>query len=289
MAVARLAVCVPDGEGIRREDTLYVVPFTQDADNPMIVVALDTTTRAGSVAILRAGEILTSRKGDADRTHGERLPNDILTLLTEVVRAPADVDLYAVCSGPGSFTGLRVGLATIQGLAMATGRPVVTIPTLEALAYAGWWSDQNLPAPVTPARVIPLMNAQRGELFAAVYLAKAQPLQRDGRGMTLEIAPFVGTPTAVVDRLASTLEAGPVVLVGDGVSDAQPLLEGVGDVRHLILSHLPPLAPVVARLAEGAADSDRIAPHAIRPVYVRRPDAELARERRQAGHDRAHT
>ena len=128
-------------------------------------------------------------------------------------------------------------------------------PRWKPLAYAGWWSDQNLPAPVTPARVIPLMNAQRGELFAAVYLAKAQPLQRDGRGMTLEIAPFVGTPTAVVDRLASTLEAGPVVLVGDGVSDAQPLLEGVGDVRHLILSHLPPLAPVVARLAEGAADS----------------------------------
>ena len=205
MAVARLAVCVPDGEGIRREDTLYVVPFTQDADNPMIVVALDTTTRAGSVAILRAGEILTSRKGDADRTHGERLPNDILTVLTEVGRAPADVDLYAVCSGPGSFTGLRVGLATIQGLAMATGRPVVTIPTLEALAYAGWWSDKNSPAPVTPARVIPLMNAQRGELFAAVYLAKAQPPLLDGRGMTLEIAPFVGTPTAVVDRLASTL------------------------------------------------------------------------------------
>ena len=244
----------------------------------MVIVALDTTSRAGSVALLRDGEILASRTGNSDLAHGERLPNDILTLLAEVGWAPVDVDLYAVCAGPGSFTGLRVGLATIQGLAMATGRLVVAIPTLEALAYAGWWSDDE-----TRACVIPLMNAQRNELFAAIYTAGEKISPIAGRRMTLQLTPFVGTPTAVVDILAPTLEAGPAVLVGDGVSAARPMLDRLDTGRHLIVPYLPPLAPVVARLAMGADGLARLAPHAIRPLYVRRSDAELARERRQSG------
>jgi tRNA threonylcarbamoyl adenosine modification protein YeaZ len=100
----------------------------------MRVLALDSTTRAGSVALVvvdaRGNVTVDERAGDASRTHGERLPGELAAL-----GAPwATIDVFAVASGPGSFTGLRIGIATVQGLALATGRSVVGVSTLEALA-----------------------------------------------------------------------------------------------------------------------------------------------------------
>ena len=112
----------------------------------MRILALDTSTPTGSVALAVGGEVTECRIGGADRTHGERLPGDVTALLAAHDLAPADIDLYAVCSGPGSFTGLRVGLATIQALALVNRRPVVAVPTLEALACAAVW------APAGPER-----------------------------------------------------------------------------------------------------------------------------------------
>ena len=94
----------------------------------MRILALDTSTPAGSVALAAGGELTECRVGDADRTHGERLPGDVTALLATHGLTPADIDRYAVCSGPGSFTGLRVGLATIQALALVNRRPVVAVP-----------------------------------------------------------------------------------------------------------------------------------------------------------------
>src|SRR6185295_4419452 len=99
----------------------------------MRVLALDTTTRAGSVAIVDGDRVIDERGGDASRTHAERLPAEILALLAAHHRTIADVDLFAVASGPGSFTGLRIGIATIQGLAFVGGQRIVAVPALEAL------------------------------------------------------------------------------------------------------------------------------------------------------------
>src|SRR5215212_3020373 len=101
----------------------------------MLILALDTTTRAGSVALVEDERVIDERAGDPARTHVERLPGEILALLAAHRRASSDVDLFAVGSGPGSFTGLRIGIATVQGLALVCGRPVVGIPPLEALAH----------------------------------------------------------------------------------------------------------------------------------------------------------
>ena len=83
----------------------------------MHVLALDSTTRAGSVALVTDDRIVLKRSGDPTRTHAERLPGDILGLLHDAGVALAAVDVFAIASGPGSFTGLRIGIATLQGLA----------------------------------------------------------------------------------------------------------------------------------------------------------------------------
>src|SRR5438067_13667736 len=125
----------------------------------MRVLALDTTTRAGSVALIEDDLVVDERAGDASRTHGERLPAELAQL-----GAPwASIDVFAVASGPGSFTGLRIGIATMQGLALVTGRRVVGVSALEALA-------QVASADLSPgALVAPWIDAQRGEVFSALY------------------------------------------------------------------------------------------------------------------------
>ncbi len=90
----------------------------------MLVLALDTTTRGGSLALVSDGGVLEVFAGDATRTHATRLPGDILDCLARHQVGLGDIDLYGVAVGPGSFTGLRIGIATIQGLAFASGRPV---------------------------------------------------------------------------------------------------------------------------------------------------------------------
>src|SRR6476620_2170826 len=100
----------------------------------MKVLALDTTTRGGSVAIVDDDRVVDERSGDGARTHAERLPAAIVSIAAASQLALSDIDLCAVASAPGSFTGLRIGIATIQGLAFVHGRRVVAIPALEALA-----------------------------------------------------------------------------------------------------------------------------------------------------------
>src|SRR5713101_7862843 len=100
----------------------------------MRILALDTTTRAGSVALVEHDCVIEERAGDPARTHAERLPREIHALFDGRGIGSADVDLFAVASGPGSFTGLRIGIATMQGLAFVHRRKIAPVSALEALA-----------------------------------------------------------------------------------------------------------------------------------------------------------
>lgn len=251
----------------------------------MLVLALDTSTAAGSVALADGETVLACRVGDPSRTHGARLPGDVKALLDAHALAAADVDRYAVCSGPGSFTGLRVGLATIQALALVSRRPVVTAPTLEAVAIA---AVSAAAGDERPALAGAWMNAHRGEVFAALYEvrdAAGAPPARGGVPDLVELsAPAAAAPDAVLRRWSKLLRGDNrrLAVVGDAVGPWRPSLErslgGIG----LLASDVPPLAPIAARIAVAAPSRDAAGPHAVRPVYVRRPDAELARGRRRA-------
>jgi tRNA threonylcarbamoyladenosine biosynthesis protein TsaB len=229
----------------------------------MRLLALDTTARAGSVALAEDGAIVDARVGDPSRTHGERLPGDALGLLSAHGLVPSDIDVFAVAAGPGSFTGLRVGIACIQGLALATGRRVVAVSALDALA------DAARPA-TADTLVATWIDAHRGEIFAALY-----------SGTTLVDGPLVATPARTLDAWRSRIAGRTLFAIGDGADRyLQVLRDAAPDVR-VSEPAAPMLAPSIARLALAEAAAGRtIAPHAIVPIYIRRPDAELARHAR---------
>ena len=150
----------------------------------MLVLALDSSTRTGSIALARDGQLLESRV--AMRPSGRRCasPATSSMLLAAHGCMLADVDLFAAAAGPGGFTGLRVGLATMQGLAMALDRRVFVASTLDLLALAG-----RAAAPEAPL-VGAWMHGMRGEVFTALYRPAAT-----GSGVVAIAEPsVVGTP-----------------------------------------------------------------------------------------------
>ena len=241
----------------------------------MLILALDTTTRAGSLALTRDGRLLEVAEGDPGLTHAARLPGGILELLARHHLTLGDVDLYGVAVGPGSFTGLRIGIATIQGLAFAHGRRVVGVSALDALAEAaGPVAADGDGAPVLRAA---WMDAQRGEVYARLY-------RRAGAVWLPVTEPIVARPSAVLDAWSDGLGHGPVEFVGDGVMVyREQITEALGE-RARPADEVPPLAPAIAFIAARDGEAGlAVAPDAIRPLYVRRPDAELARERKGQG------
>jgi tRNA threonylcarbamoyladenosine biosynthesis protein TsaB len=232
----------------------------------MLVLALDTTTPGGSVALVRDGRVLASETGDASLTHGQRLPGDLIRLL-ERERVPVrEVDLFAVAAGPGALTGLRIGIATMQGLALVNSRRMVGISALDALNAIVL--DRNTAEPFLCAA---WLDAQRGEVFSALY-----------HGENIVDGPSVENPKTILARWMTVYGPETIAFIGDGALAYATIIHGVLSSAS-IATEVSPLAPVIARLAEkAAARGESVAPDAIRPIYLRRSDAELARDRRAA-------
>jgi tRNA threonylcarbamoyladenosine biosynthesis protein TsaB len=234
----------------------------------VIVLALDSTTSGGSCALAREGVVLREQAGNPAMTQAARLPADLMALLDAEGMTLADIDIYAVVTGPGSFTGLRVGIATMQGLAFAAERPLVGISGFDALADIG---ARQLGAGLGPrsaaGRVATWVDAWRGEVYAALY--------EDGHEIE---PPSVEPPSVLLQRLA----AQPPLFIGDAAAIyAEAIRAAVGDERAIAEPAAPLLAGTVAMLAAGAArHGHQPPPDAIRPLYVRRPDAELTRDAR---------
>jgi len=251
----------------------------------MRVLSLDTTTAAGSVALVVDDRVALERRGDSTRTFAERLPDDIMLLLDACGVPLAEVDVFAVACGPGSFTGLRIGIATIQGLAFVLERGVVAVSAIEALAHA---ASVTSGADIGPATIIaPWMDARRGEVFSALYrVAGSTPFDPD-RLVEIE-PPAVGDPAAILARWNDRSGDFPEVFIGDGAVLYENLIRRAvsttrtpGDraARTAILDP-PPLAGAIGRIAAGRARRGEVVPAGgVRPLYVRRPDAEIARDK----------
>jgi tRNA threonylcarbamoyladenosine biosynthesis protein TsaB len=231
----------------------------------MHVLALDTTTREGSIAIVDGERVLFERCGDGSRSHGERLPDEVIRALAASGLTSADVDLFAVASGPGSFTGLRIGIATIQGLALVHRKRVVPVSALRAMAHA---ASTTLPE---GSLVGAWMDAHRRDVFSAIYRVEhAEPFAL-GRLKRLD-GPTVASPVDTLSRWAAA-RLQPVCVVGDG---AMKYVEELAEVAPA--QPAPLLASVVARIAAACHPGCSVDPAGVQPLYVRRPDAELARD-----------
>jgi tRNA threonylcarbamoyladenosine biosynthesis protein TsaB len=241
----------------------------------MRVLSLDTTTRGGSVALVDDGGVVEEREGDPSRTHAERLPDEILSLLDANGVAMSAIDVFAVASGPGSFTGLRIGIATIQGVAFVYRRPVVAVSALRALGAVGSLDAQ-------PGDVIGTwMDAHRHDVFSALFRVGAGHAADPDRLVELE-GPMVGDPVTTVERWRPLL-AGRATMVGAGaILYAETIERGMPSPPRIVRP-TPLLAGAIGRMAIVLARSGLIVDAGgIQPLYVRRPDAEVERDRRKA-------
>jgi tRNA threonylcarbamoyladenosine biosynthesis protein TsaB len=249
----------------------------------VVILTLDTTTRAGSCALWRGDGMVDERVGTPEYPHAHRLPNDLAKLLASHRLRLKDVTRYAIASGPGSFTGLRVGIATMQALALVHDRLIVPISSLEALAYCAAREDPTRAQRGT--YIGAWMEAYRGELFAALYRVTLAP--RMSLAVLEHVAePAVGTPNALIEAWVSLIDAqAPILLIGDAVHAHRPTLLS-RFAQASLLDHVP-IAGMLGELA--AREPERaLMPHAVVPLYLRRPLAELARERlEQQRHARA--
>ena len=134
--------------------------LTAESSNPeALILAIETATRAGSVAVARGQNLLSCREGDSSISHSMNLIEMIDAMLSEAGAHLSDVDVFAVAVGPGSFTGLRIGLATVKAFAEVNHRPIVGISTLAAVAHAS----------ALEGDVVSLLPAGRGEVFAQMF------------------------------------------------------------------------------------------------------------------------
>lgn len=213
----------------------------------MIVLGLDAAGAGCGVAVRRDGQILAARTEAMAQGHAAKLMPLVLEVLDEAGVAPGEIDLFGVTTGPGSFTGLRVGLAAVGGLALGTGRTIVGIPSFDAvLADLG---------PVAAGTVLVALDGRRAEPFARLFDAAGTPL---------------GEPLCLpATDLAALIPPGPLTVAGDGVHLVLPALAGRPDVRRAGPAAIDPAT--VARLAEERAGEAREGPPP--PIYVRPPDA----------------
>jgi tRNA threonylcarbamoyladenosine biosynthesis protein TsaB len=232
----------------------------------MKILAVDSSTSSGSVALVDGLRVMAEWNLESVRTHNRRLLKTIDELLEALGWTLEDLDGLAVALGPGSFTGIRIGIGTIKTLAWALDKPYVGIPTLDALAA---------PLQFAPKPVCPVLDARRKEVYTAFY-------QPDGSGTCRRMSPYqVLPPDAVVRQVRE-----PTLFCGDGwllhreffLRELGHLAVEVGAPYHLVrASFVAELAR--QRLAQGSGDD----PLTSAPIYVRPSEAELSGHPRRGG------
>ncbi len=228
----------------------------------MNILAVDTSANVASAAVICGGTLVGESMINNKKTHSEKLMPMIDTLLKNNDMDITDIDLFAVANGPGSFTGLRIGVSTVKGLAHAVGKPIVGISTLEGLAY-------NLS--YTCGIISPIMDARRSQVYNAVY-------KWDGGEFKELAAPRA---LALDELLEEFRNEEKVCFVGDGVPVHRDKIAETMGARAIFApeNNLYQRASSLAALAEMKADS-AVDCNTLMPFYLRKPQAEREYEER---------
>ncbi|MDQ2975551.1 MAG: tRNA (adenosine(37)-N6)-threonylcarbamoyltransferase complex dimerization subunit type 1 TsaB [Acidobacteriota bacterium] len=241
-----------------------------------LILSLETATPGGSVFLGRGTLELATRIGDPQVSHSNSLLRDISNCLEEAGVSLQDVDLFACASGPGSFTGLRIGIATLKALAVTLRRPCGGIPTLEAVAYAAGSSRAT----------VALLPAGRGEVFAQMF-----SVSESGIVTEMDSAAHL-SPQKVVNKYGTIRD---LAWAGSGAHLQRNLLEDCANQQGIVFaehqSGAQPtnnqrgwiLAPLESKLAAHVAalalqkfeSGDMQLPQTLSAFYVRPSDAEL--------------
>ncbi|MBU0545333.1 MAG: tRNA (adenosine(37)-N6)-threonylcarbamoyltransferase complex dimerization subunit type 1 TsaB [Proteobacteria bacterium] len=223
----------------------------------MKILAVDTSSRSCSVAVVEKNNLLAEIIKEDGETHSRHLMDMIKKVFEFSGLVPFDIDCFAVTKGPGSFTGLRIGISSVKGLAAATGKPIAGISTLDVLAA------QVFP---TPYLVCPVIDARRGEVYSSRY--------RFADGL---IRKEMKEEAFLPDKAAEGI-GEPCLFVGDGASLYRNIIEKkLGNLAYFP----PPLFNVIRASAvafmslKKFENNDTLDPALLVPHYIRKSDGKL--------------
>ncbi len=221
----------------------------------MLLLAIDTTSFHGGVSLAGNDEILETKPIHAPSGFGTVIYQEIRSLLERQRLHLRDIDCYAAAAGPGSFTGIRIGLAVVKSLAEAHGKKVVPVSNLTALARAG-----------SGCYRAPILDARRGEVYAAVYDDQLRPVVDEVVTLWEDFLRLVG------DREVSFLSQDSNMFAAGGAAP----IETQSQARYRTVTVSTCLAEAAAQVAVACvAEGKVMPPEAVDANYIRRPDAEL--------------
>ena len=224
----------------------------------MIILAIESSALTASVAVCDGERLLGEYTLNNGNTHSETLLPMVESLLNSLDLSVSDVDLFAVTAGPGSFTGVRIGVSTLKGLAFASQKPCAGVSTLEALAY-------NFPVP--GGLICPVMNARRKQVYTALF--------REKNGELIRLIPDSAIAITELDEILAAYDE-PVYLVGDGYNvTTENLKHAIGATPERLRWQS---AASVAKAAYAAhLSGNTVSDAELKPVYLRPCQAERER------------
>jgi tRNA threonylcarbamoyladenosine biosynthesis protein TsaB len=236
----------------------------------MLILAVDTSTRMGSAALLRDREVLAEISGCEETPYSTRLFRDVAVLRERVGLRLDQIDVFAVAAGPGSFTGLRVGLTAVKAWAEVHQKPIAAVSGLEAIAAQGLTDGCN--AEQRCEVLAPFLDARRGQLFGAIYRRAAgdsQRLELASDESILSATEFLDLVRGYSDHSLRFVSPTPEVLPSLFIKELLPSVS--------VLQVSAALAPAIGKLGfERARRGELVNPLRLEANYVRRSDAEAA-------------
>jgi tRNA threonylcarbamoyladenosine biosynthesis protein TsaB len=231
----------------------------------MKILALETSTMLGGVAIANdaAGLIAESRL-NIKSTYSEKLMTEIDHILRQSMLTISDIDVFGISIGPGSFTGLRIGLSTLKGFAFATGKPIVSVPTLEALAW-------NFPYSGYP--VCTMLDARKNEVYAALFRWEGETFRKVFDEVAIPADRLLKTIKETVDNAREK-----IVFAGEGALLYKREIIGImGDMA--VFASPERIVPSPANIAilglKKALKGEFSEPVSLIPRYIRKSEAEI--------------
>lgn len=226
----------------------------------MLILSIDTATPVAGVALVDDKKTYYEALANTGYKHSRTLLQMIDVSFQQTGYSLAEVDAIAVTTGPGSFTGLRIGLATAKGLALAAGKPIIGIPTLDAIAHNISWR---------PDLICPILNARKGEVYTSFY----QGERRLTDYQALSPENLVRMANQVMEQTGETT----VTFLGDGVNEYRSILfESLGDALVSPPEYWLPRVSAVGILAAGRWLNGQLDDlFSLIPTYVRQSEAEI--------------
>ena len=221
-----------------------------------MILTVDSSTNIASVSVIERGRILYSKISNEGKTHSQKLMPMIDVCFKEIGKTPNDMDAFAAVSGPGSFTGLRIGIAAIQGLAYAAGKECIAVGALDAMAYGAKSFD---------GVIVPLIDARNAQVYSAVF---------DGQGLQKIRDDDAGDVSLLMHSISKL--GHDALFIGDGAyKNREAIISSYeGNAFFLDADENYTAASGAAILSEKYYDGKKgVSPRELLPYYIRETSA----------------